>query len=164
MRYMGNKRALAADLSAIIRAEAGGGRVADLFAGMGTVAASLSPTHSVVLNDAMAFASVVAQARFGAEADVDIVQALPALERVFRRAQASLAHFAERRIDREERAIGQGAASLAGWIRSAPHVGTSTWYARRGRRASAGEGCLRYQMMQLYYSASYFSNSTSSRT
>lgn len=61
---MGTKRALASVVCGLIAGLDRPGHVADLFSGMGSVAAALAPTQPVLTNDALTFTTAFARSRF----------------------------------------------------------------------------------------------------
>lgn len=147
-RYMGTKRALAPTVREAIGGLAPDGPVADLFSGMGTVADTLASTYPVLTNDALAFTTAFARARFLPTARAPVADV--------KRAHDTLSASFCQRLDDERTATDSGRETLAAFMRTAEHVGKSASWAAQADRASKSRGRHRYQLATLY-SASYFS-------
>lgn len=157
IRYMGTKRAMATLVRNQIRALRPTGLVADLFSGMGTVAAALAPAESVLVNDSLSFTSVLARARF-----LDRPRHTPAivgkaLFSDFRTAQLALQERYAERLAAERTALDAGRVDLECFIDTAPHAGTDPVARASARDARDESGLDHYQLTTLYFSAGYFS-------
>ncbi len=158
-RYMGTKKYLATKVKRSIDIASKHGQMADLFSGMGAVAREFSSERSVFLNDAMTFPTVCSKAYF-LDNDLKINDHLiKEIYSLFSRHRALLRSKFERRIKQEKKAVLGGSESLNDWMLQAPHVGNSTHYNNMKNAAKLESGPLNYQLITLYFSASYFSTS-----
>ena len=156
IRYMGTKRQLAATVREIIDRLHPRGRVVDLFAGMGSVAAALAPRWHVTTNDALCFTAAFSRARFLPTTPTDVPAALQRLRRAYFSAVGDLRDHHARRL-REERVAVESRRTLADYVHGAPHVGNSSSAARAARMAAAATGISRYHLVSRYFAAGYFS-------
>lgn len=158
LRYMGTKRALAPMVREAVLGLERPGRVADLFSGMGSVATTMAPDAPVLTNDALAFTTIFARARFlpGERVPVGAVSRLvfPHFRVAYEILRADFRH----RMTRERNALAAGRRELAAFVQTAPHVGNSDWYRRQARVASAATAVERYRLATLYFSAGYYSS------
>ncbi len=158
LRYMGTKKALAPTVRAAIVELDRPGQVADLFSGMGSVATSLAPLTPVLTNDALAFTTTFARARF---LDCERLPPRVVARRLFPDFRLAYEHLRDlfgRRMARERVALaGEAREALERYMETAPHVGNSDWYRGRARAAKASSSVERYSMSVLYFSAGYFS-------
>jgi adenine-specific DNA-methyltransferase len=153
---MGTKRSL----GPVVRDELLGvssGRVADLFCGMGSVAAGLASNRSILANDAAAFAACFARARFlecerpkGSEI---VRQLVPH----FREAHALLKSRYVRRLKAEREALVGSVSNIRELMDATPHAGNSSDVRRSIARAQKLTEPDDYRLATLYFSASYFS-------
>jgi adenine-specific DNA-methyltransferase len=157
VRYMGTKRSLSPLVREQILSLCPRRHVADLFSGMGSVAASLAPKQPVLVNDALSFTSVFARARFLDYEAAPADSVLRALTGPFAECHAYLRERFGRRLSRERRALEAGAPALQEHIATSPHVGNSRRWRTMGVQASQQLGIERYCLTTLYFSASYFS-------
>ena len=158
IRYMGTKRLLAPAVRNAVRSLNPGGRVADLFAGMGSVSAQLASDHPVLANDALTFAASMLRAQF-----TDGMRASPAtLARClwpwFESAHSHLRTEFSSRI-RTEQAIVRCSTpnSLKAYMCEAHHAGNSDVWRGRAAEAARRKGIEHYKLATLYFSAGYFS-------
>jgi adenine-specific DNA-methyltransferase len=153
---MGTKRQLAGAVRAIVDNVAPRGRVVDLFAGTGSVAAALAPRWHVTTNDALAFTAVFGRARFLAGAPVDVAAALERLRTAYVTARRVLRPLHAKRLRQERDAI-ESQRELRTYMSTSPHVGTSSACADAARTAATTTGILRFRLVSLYFSGGYFS-------
>jgi len=155
---MGTKKALAPVVREAISGLGRAGQVADLFSGMGSVATSLAPVAPVLTNDALAFTTSFARARF---LETERLPSRTAARRLFPDFRTAYEHLREEfghRMARERIALASETRDvLEEYMETAPHVGNSDWYRRRSRSANAKSSFERYCMTVLYFSAGYFS-------
>lgn len=156
---MGTKRSLAPIVRDAIVGLERGGQVADLFSGMGSVATSMASAAPVLTNDALAFTTTFARARFLLGGRVPAGQMARRLFPRFRIAYELLHDDFELRMNRERNALAAGRSELASFMETAPHVGNSDWYRRHARRAAESTSVERYRLAVLYFSGGYFSTS-----
>ncbi len=154
---MGNKQALVPAVREAIRGLGTGGPVADLFAGMGTVAAGMASGRAVVTNDMLSFTCALARARFQLNSELPGADCLAKLEPSFNRSRAELRLRFARRLAIERRALNAGPSALATYVRSAPHVGTSATYRQEARARAGQTDSEHYALLTLYFSGAYFS-------
>jgi adenine-specific DNA-methyltransferase len=157
IRYMGTKRAIASLVREQVRELRPGGLVADLFSGLGTVAAALAPVSSVVTNDALSFTGAVARARFLDRAHHHPTSVAKALFRDFDRCHRALRSRHAERLEAERGALSGGWAAVRNWMDQAPHVGNDESVRAAATRAMTHAGPDRYELATLYFSAGYFS-------
>jgi adenine-specific DNA-methyltransferase len=132
------------------------GPVADLFCGMGSVAASLASNRPILVNDAAQFASCFARARFlGCDRpkESDVVRKLVPL---FREAQTRLRQRYARRINSEKKALITPLTGIQSLMESVPHAGNSSDVRRSIDEARSLTEPDHYRLATLYFSASYF--------
>jgi adenine-specific DNA-methyltransferase len=156
VRYMGTKRALAPLVRRQVERLDPSGRVLDLFAGMGSVSASLAPRYPVMANDAMAFVACLARAKLTTSSRLAANDACQLLTPAFKHQRRGLSERFSRRLARERVAM-QTRDSLAEWMATAPHSGASRRYASLAAYSSGRSGQDHYLLTTLYFSASYFS-------
>ena len=155
---MGTKRSLAPIVRKAVVDLNRSGQVADLFSGMGSVATSMASTAPVLTNDALAFTTTFARARFLEGERIPATRMARQLFPDFRVAYESLRTDYAKRIASERIAVGaETREQLAAYMDKAPHVGNSEWYRSRGRAAESSTSVERYCMTVLYFSAGYFS-------
>lgn len=158
VRYMGTKRHMVDHVRDAIRQVAANGRLLDLFAGMGTVAASVHSDMSVVVNDALHFPGVFARARFlGPTRGHDADAALKRIEPSYRRHVEGLRAMYQDDLKVEAQAVAASRDALHRYMSRSPHVGNSPERRRVARRAAEASGGTHYQLAALYFSAGYFS-------
>jgi adenine-specific DNA-methyltransferase len=157
LRYMGTKRALAPRVRDAVASLEKRGQVADLFSGMGSVATSMASTAPVLTNDALAFTTTFARARFLLGERVPAHQMARDLFPDFCVAYDRLRDDFSLRMSRERTALAFGRGELADFMNTAPHAGNSDWYRRNARRAADSGSVERYRLAVLYFSAGYFS-------
>lgn len=162
LRYMGTKRALAPTVREAVVGLGRRGRVADLFSGMGSVATSMASVEPVLTNDALAFTTTFARARFLPGERAPARQMARSLFPDFRSAHDQLRDDFRIRLSRERTALALGQSELAEYMDGAPHVGNSDWYRRHARRAADSGSIDRYRLTLLYFSAGYFSTAQAS--
>jgi len=160
LRYMGTKRSL----GPVVRDEllaASDGPVADLFCGMGSVAAGLASQRPILANDAAEFAACFARARFldcERPRESEVVRKLVPL---FGDAQSKLRRRYFNRLRAEQEALGGSAASIRALMEGTPHAGNSADVRRSIERARGLDEPDDYRLTVLYFSASYFSTQQS---
>lgn len=157
IRYMGTKRVLAPVVRSIVDDLDVAGPVVDLFSGMGSVAQALSPKHSVVTNDLLAFTTAFARCRFTSGPRRTRTALSKAVVRKFRQSHADLSSSYRWRLNREKGALADGREALEAWFDEAPHVGNSVHYAREARRSAALAEPGDYRLATLYFATGYFS-------
>jgi adenine-specific DNA-methyltransferase len=158
LRYMGTKKALAPVVREAVKEVRRPGQVADLFSGMGSVASSLASVSPVLTNDALAFTTTFASARFLDGERMPGCRMARLLFPDFRTAYEHLRDEFGHRIARERIALASATRdALAVYMESAPHVANSDWYRRRRREAVEATSHERYCMTVLYFAAGYFS-------
>lgn len=134
-----------------------GGRVADLFSGMGSVAASLASERHILANDTLQFTGCFARARF-LESDLPPSETiLRTLTPLYLEARRSLRHRYSRRLAAEKKATGGSADDLRIFVDSLPHAGNSPYVRRSAREAADLASLEDYRLATLYFSAAYFS-------
>lgn len=156
IRYMGTKRSL----GPIVRDELlalTSGRVADLFCGMGSVAASLASKRAILANDTARFTSCFAEARFLDYERPVHGEVLRDLTAPFRDSQRLLRRRFGRRLRAEQDALDGSMADLQQVIDVTPHVGNSLSVRRSAVAASKLTNPDDYRLATLYFSSSYFS-------
>jgi adenine-specific DNA-methyltransferase len=155
---MGTKKALAPIVRGAVEELDRPGQVADLFSGMGSVATSLAPIAAVLTNDALAFTSAFARARF---LEVERMPGRLVARQLFPDFRTAYAHLRSEfghRMSHERKALaGETREALAAYMQTAPHVANSDWYRRRCRAAQTAASHERYCMTVLYFSGGYFS-------
>jgi adenine-specific DNA-methyltransferase len=125
---------------------------------MGSVATSLAPVASVLTNDALAFTTTFARARFLEGERLPTRTVARRLFPDFRTAYEHLRDEFGHRMARERGALAsETREDLDSYMETAPHVGNSDRYRRRCRTAKEGASFERYCMTVLYFSAGYFS-------
>lgn len=158
IRYMGTKRHMASHVRDVIAELTLGGRVVDLFSGMGSVAESLRDTASVVTNDALSFTAVVSRARFtgpdriSTSADV-IHRILPRYESHLHKLKASFAN----ELQNENEALRGSRTDLLNYMQNAQHVGNSVKRNLEAKIAAESSDMDHYKLASLYFSAGYLS-------
>lgn len=161
VRYMGTKRALAPVVADAVRHFGSDRRVADLFAGMSTVAQALADRHSVILNDVMEFPTVFAKAHCLPGTRRKPNTLLSEIYPLFcEHRRAARKHFRQR-LNAESAAIAAGSAKLLAWITTAKHVGNDARYRNMANKASMQVGHRSYRLATLYFSSGYFSTAQS---
>lgn len=160
VRYMGTKRHMVDAVRETVLSLHPEGAVVDLFAGMGTVAASLAADVPIVANDALGFVACIARARFlGADrmtpSDAAAKRLLPAFEAHAR----WLCEFDAERLDAERIALDASDPELATHMRRAAHVASSATARRAAQAASRSSSRDFYRMSSLYFSTGYFTHS-----
>lgn len=158
VRYMGTKRHMADHVRDAIAGLTNGGRVVDLFSGMGSVAESLRDTTSVVTNDAMSFTAALSRARFTAmrrSADIEstVTRLLPDFEVRFEELEAKYAQ----QLATEDQAMTGSREDLVMYMERAQHVGNSAQLRRAARSAAIASTSGHYELASLYFSAGYLS-------
>ena len=158
IRYMGTKRSLAPFVGGIIRDTCPRSRrIADLFAGIGSITTTMAPSHSVAFNDTQLFTGPLARARFKNSARCNPASIARRLRKAFdRRANELKGHFRSR-LEAEAEALSRGSKALACFIESARHVGNSPEYQELARQASCETSSEHYALAVLYFASSYFS-------
>lgn len=159
LRYMGTKRSLAPLVRREIDALGPTGRVADLFAGLGSVVHAMAPDRPVVVNDALTFTGPIARARFTEprRPRTRLSRLLEAIYPEYRcRLETLTARFADR-IRLESRALEDGREALASYLETVEHVGNTNTFLRRARLAAGRRDAAHYVLVCLYYSGGYFS-------
>lgn len=161
LRYMGTKRILAPLVRREIDAVAPPGRVADLFAGLGSVAQAMASKYPVLVNDGLTFTGPLARARFTEPEQPrprisDLLSAL--YPHYHRRRQALTKRFSDR-LQRESSALVDGPATLRPYLEAVGHVGNSVRLHEGACRASGRKDSGKYVLTTLYFSGGYFSTS-----
>ena len=160
IRYMGTKRLLAPAVRDAVAPLKPCGRVADLFAGMGSVSAILAPDYPVLANDALKFAASMLRAQFTHGKWTSPATLSRQLWPWFERAHSRLQMEFSSRIQREEAVMRCSAPGpLKAYMCEADHVGNSDAWRRRAKDASLRNGVEHYKLTTLYFSAGYFSTS-----
>lgn len=156
LRYMGTKRSL----GPVVRDEllaVSDGRVADLFCGMGSVAAGLASQRPILANDAAKFAACFARARFLDYERPKGSEVVRKLVPLFRDAQSKLRRRYAHRLKAEREALSGSAANLRDLMDVTPHAGNSAHVRRSVASARRLNEPDDYRLATLYFSASYFS-------
>lgn len=158
VRYMGTKRSLAPLVREVI-GDLGirGGRVSDLFSGMGSVASALASDFPVVTNDTLTFTSAFARARFLSQQRDNESDVRQALLPVFLTTRKTLQQTFAERVAEERHAIRGRDSAFRKYIEGASHVGTHPHFAGladASRALSCGDD---YCLTTIYFSAGYFS-------
>jgi adenine-specific DNA-methyltransferase len=158
VRYMGTKRHLAPRVRSLIQSTGRDGRVADLFAGVGAVVASLADDTSVVANDLLAFTGCLARARFTPSRRRPLPKALQALTPQYRRCYRVLAAPYQDQLRAETTALEHSDwRQLAAYMADTPHVAMSGPALAKAAAAAHSTHRSRYQLATLYFAGSYFS-------
>jgi adenine-specific DNA-methyltransferase len=158
VRYMGTKRHMVDNVRATIAGLRPGGRVVDLFSGMGSVAESLTDVASVVTNDALSFTSAFSRARFtGGSHGASVEEAIHSLTPGFEQRLEALTEMFGEELRRESRALLSDRAALAEYMAEVPHVGNNGQYALAAKAAKASSGPDRYALCSLYFAGGYLS-------
>lgn len=159
VRYMGTKRLLAPQVRALMLRLAPKARVADLFSGLGAVAACLSPDLPVLANDTMEFAACVARARLLEEEPVQSAERTLSMltDSYIRQRQWLCEAFAEGLRKEAEILAGGDAKALTSHMRTAPHVGNSSELSAIATESAVAPDHARFCMASLYFASSYFS-------
>lgn len=157
IRYMGTKRSLAGLVRDAVAEVRPVGLVADLFSGVGSVAAALAPDYSIVANDVLSFTCVLARARFLEGSRCDPVVVGRALFADYHRCQSALSERFADRLQAETAAIAGGPGALREWMATAEHVGNSDLAKQIAVVAKRSMDIDRYALVSLYFGASYFS-------
>lgn len=158
IRYMGTKKVLAPAVRKAVVSLKPNGRVADLFAGMGSVSAELASDYPVLANDALAFSASVLRARFTDRPRASVATLVSSLRPCFERAHSHLHEEFSRRIRKEQEAMRcTSPEPLADYIREAPHAGNSDAWRHKAKDAASETGTAHYKLATLYFSAGYFS-------
>lgn len=140
VRYMGTKRAMAPIVRAAVDSLNTRGRVADLFAGMGSVSVAMSPRYPVLANDVSQFASFMAESQLLDCRSWSAKEAELATADGYREALSHLEGRFMRRLRHEEKGCRGSHEDLLRWMSEAPHAGTSRHYAMAARQAATSEG------------------------
>jgi adenine-specific DNA-methyltransferase len=156
IRYMGTKRLLAPAVRGLVDDLKPAGQVADLFAGMGSVASSLAPEYPVLVNDALEFPGAISRARFLDHRRPTVDSVLRSLVAAFLTTRAFRRQAIEERLH-QERLAALDRVSLGKWMDAAPHVGNSADIAAAANGAARCSGVDHYRLCELYFSGSYFS-------
>ena len=155
---MGTKRLLAPAVRKAVGSLDPRGRVADLFAGMGSVTAILAPDHPVLANDALKFSASMLRAQFTDGRRSSPATLGPCLWPLFERAHSHLRKEFSSRIRAEEAILRSSSPHpLKEYIRIADHAGNSGAWRGRAEDASHRNGIEHYKLTTLYFSAGYFS-------
>lgn len=154
---MGNKRKAVPLIRQSINEVSRGGRLADVFCGMGCVAASFACERYVVLGDQLNAAAMLAKIQFLNWPDLTNGVSPFIIYAKYQRAYKFLKKQYARRLAMERRAMQGGQNALLKYIENAPHAGRSMFYRSRAIDAKSRRGIQRYQLTILYYSASYVS-------
>jgi adenine-specific DNA-methyltransferase len=157
IRYMGTKRTLAPLVRSAILDLQPSGQVADLFSGMGSVAAALAPAAPVLTNDLLAFTAAFARARFLPFNRPTMESIGRQLYPAFEECRSELRTIYARRLRAEWIAMQAGPEGLAAYMVGAPHVGTSRSWRTQARKAHEATGIQYYRLTVTHFSASYFS-------
>lgn len=156
IRYMGTKRALGPivrdELLALTQ-----GRIADLFCGMGSVAAGMASKRTILANDTARFTSCFAEARFLNYEKPTHSEVLRDLTAPFRDSQRLLRRRFGGRLRAERDALDGTAADLQRVIDTTPHIGNSSSVRRSAAAAQRLTNPDDYRLATLYFSSSYFS-------
>jgi len=158
IRYMGTKRLIAPIVSEIIREHCPSTlRVADLFAGLGSVTTQLAPTHSVAFNDSQQFTGPLARARFLNSPHLDRDLIVSKLRPLFDQALVELHRTFGARVKVESDVFSKGVGAVRDYLTMAPYVGNCPDFCRAAIEASQARGTNHYLLTTLYFSAGYFS-------
>lgn len=154
---MGTKRHIAHRVHRLVAEASGGGRVVDLFTGMGSVATQLADFRSVITNDALLFTGSLARARFtGSNRKVTPAEIIGLLKQRYRRHLATLSAEFRTQILREQQATEAGREALFEYMASATHAGNCPRARRSAQEAKTSTGSSHYKLASLYYAAGYF--------
>lgn len=154
---MGTKRHMVDSVRRTVLALGPVGPVVDLFAGMGTVAASLSDHSPIVANDALGFVACLSRSRFlGATRSTTPADATARIRDVFDRHSRWLGQAGVERLLAEQVAFSSTDSVLAEYMHRAAHVASSSAARREARIARTASGNNFYQLTSLYFSAGYF--------
>lgn len=156
LRYMGTKRSL----GPVVRDEllrVGKGRTADLFCGMGSVAAGLAGKRPVLANDTALFAACFARARFLDYEHPDVKEAIKQILPFFTEAETSLRRRYANRLKSEAKAVNGSTTALREVMETSPHVGNSRSVRNSARDAKELADITDYRLATIYFSAAYFS-------
>jgi adenine-specific DNA-methyltransferase len=158
VRYMGTKRHMLTHIFEAIESVGSSGRVVDLFAGMGTVAESLSNVRPVLTNDAFGFCTSLARARFGPTErtlSVEAVRMLVLPEFNLRLGELRSQYVGQLTIEGD--ALSGSTEDLVRYMSMAGHVGNNRTLQRRSRTTAESSGPDHYELATLYFSAGYLS-------
>lgn len=155
---MGTKRLLAPAVRDAVRSLSPRGRVADLFAGMGSVSAILASDHPVLANDALKFAAAMLRAQFTPGKRPSPATLARRIWPCFERAHSRLRKEFFSRIQKEEGLLQCGTPeSLKAYMCEADHAGNSDIWREKADNASLKKGVEHYKLATVYFSAGYFS-------
>jgi adenine-specific DNA-methyltransferase len=133
------------------------GPVVDLFAGMGTVAASLAEYTPIVANDALGFVACLSRSRFlGATRSTTSATAAARIRDDYDCHSQRLGHAGDERLVAEQAALASSDTALADYMRRAAHVAGSSAARREARLARTASGADFYRLTGLYFSSGYF--------
>ncbi|WP_168170870.1 DNA adenine methylase [Rhodanobacter sp. C01] len=156
---MGTKRQLAQHVKRLAASAARKGPLADLFCGMGSVAAEHADGRHVITNDALAFTAVLARARFtGVLRGLAPSEVIEKLKPAFRAQARYLTAAYRAELATEAKVIDGTSAALLQHMGEVRHAANDSSFARRaaiarGKIDDAGG----YQMACLYYAGGYYS-------
>lgn len=160
IRYMGTKRHMTPMIKAALQTVCTpGGMIVDLFAGMGSVSASLANVSPITANDTLQFTNCIARAIFTNDGEhVPPTEMLYALHPIYARQYQKLLRKNHIRLREEAQSLSSSSwTRLRDYMASAPHAGSSDLnflLARKARTAADGN---HFQLAQLYFAAGYFS-------
>jgi len=155
---MGTKRLLAPAVRDAVRSLNPRGRVADLFAGMGSVSAILASDQPVLANDVQKFAAAMLRAQFAPGKRLSPATVARRIWPRFERAHSRLRKEFISRLQTEEDVLRCSTPDpLKAYMCEADHVGNSDTWRGRAEAASRRKGIKHYELATLYFSAGYFS-------
>ena len=157
MRYIGTKHWLSPLVRSALLSVTDQGPVADVFAGMASVASAVSDARPVIANDVMSFTAFCSEARLvdvGIPASFDL---LSETKRVFSEHRARLRTRFARRLAGEGAALRAARGPFRSWLETAPHAGSSSHYRKLADAAARAAQWDRWQLATLYFSGGYFS-------
>ena len=155
---MGTKRLLAPAVRDAVASLNPRGRVADLFAGMGSVSASLASDQPVLANDVQKFAAAMLRAQFAPGERHPPATVARRIWPWFECAHSHLRKEFVSRLKSEEDALRCSTPdALEAYMYEADHAGNSDGWRGRAKRASRRRGIEHYKLATLYFSAGYFS-------
>jgi adenine-specific DNA-methyltransferase len=157
IRYMGTKRVLAPIVRGVVDDLTISKPVVDLFSGMGSVACSLAPRHSVVTNDLLSFTTAIARSRFMSTSRRSRDSVLKDVVGKFREHHAEMSSRYNIRLKLEREFLASGREALMEWFDTAPHVGNSGHYLNMARNSKMLLGDYDYRLATLYFATGYFS-------
>lgn len=155
--YMGTKRHMAGRVVSAVDALAPTARVADLFGGVGAVAAALASRHPVLVNDRLSFASCLSRGRFLPNRRSPVENVREKVRSNYRVHYAATSDSCGDALRREVRALDGELLDLQRFMSEWLHVGNSEECKNQAKLAKSEAESAHYRLAYLYFAAGYFS-------